>query len=308
MKKITSKLVITYLIMSTTLSLISSCSSVEETTEPIVDRYLSIPDVHFETKLIELGIDSDGIVNQLMLKTDATRTRALDLNFDNNSGKINDLTGIEGFTNLTFLSAAMQNIKHVDLSCNTMLDTLYLTANELTTIDLSKNTRLVFIDLQSNEFNSPSSIVGLSNLIHLKDLDLSWNYLEDFSIHNESLEILHISHNDLLSINTDRATNLQHIFMPSNKLQTVDFTTNTSLETLLLAGNKIEHINLQNNTGLTHLYISSNSLMHLDVSKNVALIDLRVDRNPELTCIKIDNSQTPYVMKSDYQELNPTCN
>jgi len=206
------------------------------------------------------------------------------------------------------LSAANQHINAVDLSFNIKLDTIYLIGNKLTNIDLSKNTSLIFVDLQSNEFDSSSSIVGLSNLINLKDLDLSWNYLEEFSIHNESLEVLHISHNDLISIDTDHAINLQHIFMPSNKLQTVDFSSNISLETLLMAGNRIEQINLQNNTNLTHLYIASNSFTNLDVSNNLELVDLRVDRNPELTCIKIENSQTPYVMKSDYQELNTICN
>ena len=96
--------------------------------------------------------------------------------------------------------------------------------------------------------------------------------------------------------------------MPSNKLRTVDFSTNKLLETLLVAGNKIEQIHLGNNTSLTHLYISSNSLTHLDISNNLELVDLRVSSNPELTCIKIEHGQNPYVIKSDYQELKTICN
>lgn len=285
-----------------------SCSKDDEIPNPKKDIYLSIPDIHFEKKLIEQGIDSDGIVNQLILKTDAEKVKTLDLNLGDKFGDIIDLTGIEGFTNLTFLSAANQKIKAIDLSSNTKLDTIYLLGNELTQIDLSFNTSLIFVDLQSNQFVSNSAIVGLSNLTNLKDLDVSWNYLEEFSIHNKSLEILHISHNDLVSIDTEGASNIQHIFMPSNKLRTVDFSTNTSLETLLIAGNHIEQINLDYNASLTHLYISSNSLTRLDVSNNLELVDLRVNTNPELTCIKIKRSQNPYVMKSDYQNLNTTCN
>lgn len=54
------------------------------------DIYLSIPDIHFETKLIEQGIDSDGLVNQKILKTDAEALTRLDLNLSSNHGKIND--------------------------------------------------------------------------------------------------------------------------------------------------------------------------------------------------------------------------
>jgi len=299
---------ITYPIIVLTLSLFVSCSSDDENSNPIDNIYLSIPDIHFETKLIEQGIDSDGVVNQQMLKSDAEAISVLDLNLYDNFGEITDLKGIEGFINLKLLSAGNQKLEHIDLSHNTLLDTIYLLGNRISSIDFSNNPNLIFVDIQSNQFSSSSSIIGLSNATNLIDLDVSWNYLDEFSIHNESLEVLHISHNDLISIDTDGAINLQHIFMPSNKLQTVDFSTNTSLETLLISGNKIQQINLENNTSLTHLYISSNLLTSLDVSNNHKLVDLRVDRNLALTCIKIENSQNPYVMKSDYQEMNTICN
>ncbi|GAA4901199.1 hypothetical protein GCM10023311_28600 [Flaviramulus aquimarinus] len=299
---------ITCLIFVLTLLTIISCSSKDEMPIPINDIYLRIPDIHFETKLINQNIDSDGIVNQQMLRADAEAISVLDLNLHNNFGEISDLTGIEGFVNLKLLSVGNQELENIDLSYNTLLDTLYLTGNKISSIDFSNNPNLIFVDLQSNEFSSSSSISGLSNATNLKDLDLSWNYLEDFSIHNESLEVLHISHNDLKFIDTDGLINLQHVFMPSNKLEAVDFSTNTSLETLLISGNKLKHIDLDSNTNLTHLYITSNSLTSLDVSNNLELVDLRVDRNPELTCIKIQDDQNPYIIKSDYQELNSICN
>lgn len=308
MKNPFSRSEICFPVIILTLSLIVSCSSDDESSNSLNNIYLSIPDIHFETKLIEQGIDSDGVVNQQMLKADAEVISVLDLNLYDDYGEITDLKGIEGFVNLKLLSAGNQKLEYIDLSYNTLLDTLYLLGNRISSIDFSNNPNLLFVDIQSNQFSSSSSINGLSNATNLKDLDLSWNYLEEFSIHNELLEILHISHNDLISIDTDGAINLQYIFMPSNKIQTVDFSTNTSLETLLISGNKIQQINLENNTSLTHLYISSNSLTSLDVSSNLELVDFRVDRNPELTCIKIQNDQNPYVVKSDYQELNTICN
>jgi len=298
-----------YLIFILALILTVSCSSDDSNpTEPVNDTYLSIPDTHFEIKLVEQGIDSDGIVNQQMLKSDAEKVSVLDLNLFANFGEIRDLTGIEGFVNLKLLSAGNQKLESVDLSYNRLLDTLYLSGNKISSIDLSNNPNLILVDIQSNEFSLSSSISGLTSAINLKNLNLSFNYLEEFSIHNESLEVLYISHNDLKSINTNGAVNLRNIFAILNKLEAVDFSTNTSIETLLISGNKLQQIDLENNTSLTHIYISSNLLTSLDVSNNLELEDLRVDRNPDLTCIKILSDQYPYVVKSDYQELNDICN
>jgi Leucine-rich repeat (LRR) protein len=267
---------------------------------------LNIPDIHFESKLIELGIDSDGIVNQQMLRSDAEKLNRLDLNLSASSGKIVDFTGIEGFVNITFLSAAGQEIKDVDLSFNTKLDTIFLSGNQLTTIDISNNLNLILLDIQSNEL---SVITGLSKSTNLKKVNLSFNNFEEISINNTSIEVLLISHNLLKSIDIKDALNLKNLFIILNQLTTVDFSSNRLLETLVISGNKFQNINLEKNTHLTHLYSSSNLLTRLDVSKNQELIDLRVDRNPELTCIKILSSQEiPNVSLSDYQELNTICN
>lgn len=299
---------ITYPIFVFTLFLLVSCASEDESPIPKNDMYLEIPDVHFETKLIELDIDKDGIVNQQMLRSDAEAVRILNLNLYNNSGKIEDLTGIEGFINMTLLSVGYQKLEDIDLSNNILLDTLYILGNRISNIDLSHNRNLIFADLQSNEFSSASSIVGLSEATNLKDLDLSWNYLEEFSIHNESLEVLHMSHNELRSLDTGGLRNLKYVYIPSNKLETVDFSTSPLLKTLLISDNKLQQIYLEKNTDLTHLYIVSNSLRSLDISNNSQLEDLRVIGNPALTCIKIEQGQNPFVMKSDDQELNTFCN
>jgi Leucine-rich repeat (LRR) protein len=297
---------ITSSIFAITLLLLASCSSEDETPNPINDIYLSIPDIHFETKLIEQGIDSDGIINQRMLKTDAEAVSKLDLNHSANLGEILDLTGIEGFINIRLLSAAGQEIQDIDLSLNTKLDTLYLNGNHLTNIDISNNPNLILLDIQSNEL---SSIYGLSKSTNLKEVNLSFNNFEEININNESIEVLYISHNLLKSIDTGEALNLKNVLIILNQLTTVDFSSNSLLETLVISGNMLQNINLENNTSLTHLYSSSNLLTSLDVSNNQELIDLRVDRNPDLTCIKILSSlEILAVSISDYQELNTICN
>ncbi|MBU2904706.1 hypothetical protein KO529_07895 [Arenibacter algicola] len=282
--------------------LITSCS--RNDTDSYENQYLDIPDSGFEAILIKEGIDSDGILNQRMLRKDASEVSVLDLNFSSEA-VISDLTGIEGFVGLKKLSATQQEITGIDLTHNTLLDTLVLSGNYISNIDISNNLNLVLLDVQSNQL---SAINGLSKAAHLKELNLSFNELEEFSIENETLEILKISNNLLHSFDVKRSINLKNILLTTNELTSADFSTNVELETLLISDNKIQNIDLEHNTGLTHLYISSNSLTDLDVGNNQELIDLKVDRNPNLNCIKIQSGQNiPNVSISEYQELNTSC-
>ena len=263
---------------------IASCTKDDEHTE-LINDFLNIPDNQFESILIEQNIDSDGVVNQKISKTDALDVTHLDLNFSSSEMYIEDLTGIEGFTNLTFLSASSHLIEDIDLSQNTQLDTVLLQANEI------------------------QSIQGLSNLNNLIKLDLSWNLLDSLSFKNESIEILLASNNLLEFFEVENADKLKSIILTSNKLSTVNLGTYPLLETLLLSDNLLQSIDLEQNGNLSYLYISGNSLSELSVSGNQNLVDLRVDRNPLLTCIHIGNNQEiPTVSLSEYQELSANCN
>jgi len=302
-----NRIIILYKILVITCFLFVSCSSDNEIPDPVNDIYLSIPDTRFETILINTGIDTDGVVNQQMLKKDAEKVNTLNLNFvSKEKGEISNLTGIEGFRNLKKLSAVQNSLTNIDLSANSLLDTIYLMGNYITSIDLSNNPNLILVDLDANEL---SSISGLSKATHLKTLRLSFNLLEEFSIHNESIEALFISDNLLKSFDVSGAVNLKNILLKTNKISSLDLSSNTLLETLVLSDNKIQNIKLEQNSHLTHLFISSNLLTNLDVSNLQELVRLIVDKNPDLSCIKIRNGQNiPMVSKSDYQELNSVCN
>lgn len=127
-----------------------SCSIVEEDSILSNEIYVEIPDEHFESQLIEQGIDSDGVLNQQILKTDAEQVTRLDLNLHSHFGEISDLSGIEAFVHLSFLSAVGQQIDEIDLSANTKLDTVFLSRNYLSSIDVSHNPNLVLLNLLSS--------------------------------------------------------------------------------------------------------------------------------------------------------------
>ena len=65
------------------------------------DRQITIiPDSNFEKALIDLGIDNDGIINQQVFTSRIATIDSLNVIFKN----ISDLTGIEDFTSLIYLS------------------------------------------------------------------------------------------------------------------------------------------------------------------------------------------------------------
>ena len=66
-------------ILILTSALFISCTN-SESEDLVEDIYVSIPDNKFEEKLIVLGIDSDGVINQKALKIDVINVERLDLN------------------------------------------------------------------------------------------------------------------------------------------------------------------------------------------------------------------------------------
>lgn len=260
------------------LFLSCSDSNLEESPE---DIYVTIPDIKFEEELIALGIDSDNIVNQQILKTDAESIENLSI-----GGKsIVDLTGIEGFINLKRLYADANDLESIDLSDNIQLDTISLVSNKLT------------------------SVKGLSKVKNLKWLNLSFNSFQDFMLDNLSIKTLLINNNDLVSFDASKAPNLRNVNLTLNKIDALDFSTNLLLENLFFSSNKVGLINLDNNVNLKYVYCSRNLLADFDASKLGKLIELRIDKNPNLNCIKISSGQSiPTINLSSYQQTNVNCN
>lgn len=270
------------LLYATTLAIILfvSCSK-DDNINTISDEFLSIPDTSFEKILIEKGIDSDGIINQQMLKSDAEKVTTLSLYGAN----INTLDGIEAFVNLKVLNADVNNLTTLDLSNNVLLDTISLTSNRLTKVE------------------------GLEKAKNLTWLSLSWNYFTDFTLDNDNVKNFLIDHNDLTSLEIANAPKLESAVLNLNQIKDLDFSNSPLLKVLLFSANKVKTINLNNTVNLEYIYCSSNLLTQFDISNLPNLIDVRVDRNPTLSCIKIANGQQiPNLKLSTYQTAKVDCN
>ncbi|MFK5889831.1 MAG: T9SS type A sorting domain-containing protein [Flavobacteriaceae bacterium] len=105
----------------------------------VTQSFVNIPDTIFEQVLVNRGIDTDGL-NGKILTTDATAVTSLDVSFAgataNMSSLIADLSGIEGFTELTSLNCSGNKIRTLDLHLNTKLLVLHAEGNGMTTLNV----------------------------------------------------------------------------------------------------------------------------------------------------------------------------
>ena len=263
------------------LSLIACSKDIDNESPVLGDKYVYIPDANFEKELVMQGHDSDGTLNQKILRSDAEKVEKLSLY---NSG-INSLTGMEAFVNLKRLYADANNLQTINVSKNVLLDTISLTSNNLTKIE------------------------GVSTAKKLTWLSLSWNLFTEFTLDNENVKNFLMDHNDLVSLEVVNAPKLESAVLNLNKIPSLDFSNSPLLKVLIFSANKVETINLDNNVNLEYIYCSSNLLTDFDVSKLPNLIDVRVDRNPTLTCIKIATGQNiPMLKLSTYQKASNNCN
>jgi Leucine-rich repeat (LRR) protein len=194
-------------------------------------QYTLIPDVNFENKLIELGIDS-GVADGKVLTNNINKLTSLDVS----SSSIRDLTGIQDFVSLTSLIFFCNQLTALDVSKNLALITLDCSFNKLTSLDVSKNTLLSTLYCNINQLTS---------------LDVSKNL---------ALTSLICSQNLLTTLDVTKNETLKELSCNSNELTALNVTKNADLTFFYCSSNKLVSLNLKNgnNTLLTELSFSSN--------------------------------------------------
>ena len=167
-------------------------------TSQVYSQTTSIPDVNFEQALIDNGMDSDGVINGMILTADVQSRTILNVRDKN----ISDLTGIESFTSLTSLNVGENNLMTLDLSSNTNLMNLFCYTNNLIELDLSNNLDLKVVNcsenlLESIDISLNTQLEGFyCALNQLDNLDVSTNNLLDkFWCYDNNLTTLNIKNN-----------------------------------------------------------------------------------------------------------------
>ncbi|GAA4812195.1 T9SS type A sorting domain-containing protein [Litoribaculum gwangyangense] len=217
------------------------------------NRYTPIPDNNFERALIDLGIDSGALDNQVLT---ANIEYLTSLNV--NSKNIESLEGIKAFVSLTELDCGNNYLDELDVSNMGNLQNLYCGSNYFLT-------------------NNPANTNGLLNTsgtVSLTKLFCANNNLTDLNISlNTNLEELDCSNNDITTLDISNNTNLVEVNCNSNPITNLSTATviNTSLLKMSCSSNALNTLLVTNYSALTTLNCRSNTLTQLDITSNSAL-------------------------------------
>ncbi|MFK5891219.1 MAG: T9SS type A sorting domain-containing protein [Flavobacteriaceae bacterium] len=199
-------------------------------------QIVNIPDTNFKNALLAhvpaIDTNSDG---EIQVSEANAFTGKLDLN----SQSILDFTGLEAFTNITFLDTSFNDPTVLNLSNNTKIDTLWAGGmTSLVSLDLSKNVSL--IDVKVREcFSLQTLTLGYQpNLVGLNAGETFLDYKLDLR-RCPALESL-----DLNSV--------------QGNLKTLDLSKNTNLKYLVIRVTAIQALDLSNNPNLTHVEVDYN--------------------------------------------------
>ena len=254
------------------LLLLCSCYSDDSDDSKMESTAISSPS--FEQALIDIGIDTDGVMNGAISIHNISNITYLPLNDAN----ISSLSGLEKFTGLKKLEVFNNELTSLDVSQNTALKELDFSNNLITSIDISQNTAL-------------TSLVCFNN--QLTSIDVSQNI---------ALATLAITNNQLTSINLISNTNLTQLYCSKNQLASIDLSSNIALQELFCFENLLTNLDLSQNIALKELYCQDNQLASLNVKNgaNSIILEFNATGNAELNCIQVDNEseatsgQAPY--------------
>ncbi len=241
-------------------------------------QIITIPDANFKSKLLTLGIDTNG--NQEIEQTEAANVTSLNIN----AASIDDLAGIEYFVNLQVLNCQNNYINNLDVMALTNLQNLNCSYNHLESINVAGLTNLQTLDFSNNYLYDSFDITGLTSLQTLK---CSNSYIPSINLAGStSLIRIDCNNNTLDTIDLSGLINLEVLNCHFNHLTAIDLDGLTELKTLTISNNLLTQIDVSPVPGLLSLVCGNNSISVIDVSGVPMLETFGCDNN-QLTTVDV---------------------
>jgi hypothetical protein len=272
-------------------------------TSSVFSQATAIPDVNFEQRLVQLGIDSDGLNGQI-LNVDAAAVLKLDIR----SSSIGSLTGINAFVNLdTLICKSNSSITSLDVTGNTLLrylDCSYI--SNLTSLNVTGNSALTYLNCTTTSM----STLDLTTNIGLEHFECRSSGIANLNLTgNSSLRYLNCQDMDvsMTSLNLTTNTALEYLNCEDNDLTSLDLTNNTALEHLNCSGNDLTSLNVTACSNLKVLICTDDwDLPALDISGNPLLehLDCENLRNSNLTSLNVSGSPLLNYVSITYMNIS----
>ena len=188
----------------------------------------TFPDENFRTWMLSQEYGAD----RLLTAEEIAGVTSIDVR----SKSIQSLKGIEYFNALTMLICIDNQLTALDLSQNSMIDSLYCYNNQLTALEVSKNTELKLLSCFSNQLTA---------------LDVSKNTkLKELYCYSNQLTALYMSEN----------VKLRYLYCSENQLTTLDVSENTVLTYLDCSANQLTALNISGCSGLLEIKCTNNQI------------------------------------------------
>ncbi len=281
------------------------------------DMETVFPDANFRAYVLKnFDADNDGVISD----EEAAGVTSIDCS---NQGLVS-LSGIERFTNLTYLKCSGNQLTELSLKGNVKLLTLRCSENDkMTSLDVSSNTALQSLDCYDNSLgtldisgnteltylacgNNSLTTLDVSNNVKLQSLDCSNNPLGALDV-SKNTELTHLKcrDNSLTTLDVSNNTKLEDLRCSSNQLTDLDVSRNLALGGLDFGGNQISSIDISKNTELSELHCTNTKMQILDISANKKLLVLNCIDNESLTTIYAFNNYaaTCYIEKPDATQI-----
>ena len=261
----------------------------------VSSQYTQIPDPNFEQALIDLNVDNvlDGQVLTASIDTLTV------LNVSNKN--IDDLTGIQDFTNLKILSAVWNNLTQINISNLNYLESVYVYDNNITSLSITGCPVLyeVFCQENSIDYINLQGDYSLNTLIadtnHISEIDVTgMPMLYDLILHHNQIEQIDLSNNYYL----------QNLLIHFNNLSGLDLSNNHKLMQVTCAKNP----NLSGTLDLSQDYLmwiveisyTGIEVLNLKNGNNSSSLVIRANECNNLSCIIVDNPQAGYIDNWQY--------
>jgi len=196
-----------------------------------------------------------------------------------------DFTGNELITNL-------------DVSINTNLSSIAVGGTSMTSFDLTglNDLRILYID--------SSDIIDL-NLTGCSSLEYFWavdSVLSDLGTTDcTNLIFLDFTDGNLVNLDLTNNPNIEFLNLAGNNIPTLDVTLNPRLDTAYLGGSPINELDVSQNPLLRILAINATNITDIDVSNNPELKEffgnsanlssvVDLSQNPDLTSVRVDGN------------------
>lgn len=206
-----------------------------------------IPDVNFKSYLlnhpgINTNSDNEIQVTEALSFTDSIMCPGL---------QIYDLTGIEAFENIVFLSCVNNQLEGLDVSHNTALESLICAWNNISSLDVSANT-------------------------NLRNLRCSLNPIQNLNVsNNPDLQYLYCESNGLSALDVSQNPDLIELFCTSNSIQTLNLSTHSLLKRLDCSSNPLNQLVFAPNNALEYIMCNGNQLSTISLENCPALVEFR---------------------------------